>query len=135
MPIAYMATKVVVRDVPGMERFYLGLGLKRVGGNVGGEDVVRQEQAWLSASGDMATHVLILTRFTELPSPAAPGYPGETWQCFQVDDVDATVAEVEALGGGTFRAAQDRPEHAVRAAVVADPEGHYIELVGPMLPA
>jgi hypothetical protein len=30
------------------------------------------------------------------------------------------------------RASQDRPEHGVRAAVIADPEGHFIELVGPM---
>jgi catechol 2,3-dioxygenase-like lactoylglutathione lyase family enzyme len=129
---AYTATKLVVRDVPAMERFYLGLGLKLVSRNLGGEDEVRQEQAWLSASGDMSSHVLILTRFTELPPPPPPSYPGETWQCFRVADVDTTVAGVEAMGGRTVRAGQDRPEHAVRAAVVADPEGHFIELVGPI---
>ena len=31
-----------------------------------------------------------------------------------------------------LREGEDRPEHAVRAAVVADPEGHIIEIVGPM---
>jgi catechol 2,3-dioxygenase-like lactoylglutathione lyase family enzyme len=133
MPIAYTATKIVVRDVPAMEAFYTGLGLKLVSRNLGGEEEVRQEQAWLSDSGDMSSHVLILTRFTEFPPAHTPTYPGEGWQCFRVDDVDATVAQVNAAGGSTFRAGQDRPEHGVRAAVVADPEGNYIELVGPML--
>jgi catechol 2,3-dioxygenase-like lactoylglutathione lyase family enzyme len=39
---------------------------------------------------------------------------------------------VEAAGGATVRPGQDRPEHNVRAAVVSDPEGHMIELVGPI---
>lgn len=116
-----------------MEAFYRGLGLQLVSRNLGGEDEVRQEQAWLSASGDMGSHVLILTRFTELPAPAGPSYPGETWQCFRVDDVDGVSGTVTANGGRVVRAGQNRPEHGVRAAVVADPEGHLIELVGPIL--
>jgi predicted enzyme related to lactoylglutathione lyase len=59
-----------------------------------------------------------------------PAYPGETWQCFNVDDVDAMGQTVEALGGHIVRPGEDRPEHQVRASVVADPEGHFIELVG-----
>jgi len=131
--IAYIATKLVVRDIPAMEAFYTGLGLRLVSRNLGGEDNVRQEQAWLSPSGDMTSHVLILTRFTELPQTPGPAYPGETWQCFRVDDVEAVEQTVVALGGSVFRPGQDRPEHGVRAAVVADPEGHLIELVGPIL--
>ena len=133
MAFAYTATKLVVRDVQAMEAFYGALGLKLVSRNLGGEDEVRQEQAWLSNSGDMSSHILILTRFTEFPPTHTPTYPGETWQCFRVDDVDATVAEINRLGGSTFRSGQDRPEHGVRAAVVADPEGNYLELVGPIL--
>ncbi|MCB2074406.1 MAG: VOC family protein [Novosphingobium sp.] len=132
MTFAMHATKLVVRDVPAAERFYTGLGLKFVSRNVGGEDVVHQEQCWLSTTGDMNSHVLILTRFVELPPPPRPVYPGEIWLCFMVEDVDQTVAGVEAAGGSTLRVGEDRPEHAVRAAVVADPEGHVIELVGPM---
>jgi catechol 2,3-dioxygenase-like lactoylglutathione lyase family enzyme len=133
MGIDYTATKLVVRDVPRIEAFYRGIGLQLVSRNLGGEEEVRQEQAWLSASGDMTSHVLILTRFTELPLPDGPAYPGETWQCFRVDDVDATSERVAELGGRVVRPGQDRPEHGVRAAVVADPEGHFIELVGPIL--
>jgi predicted enzyme related to lactoylglutathione lyase len=49
-----------------------------------------------------------------------------------VSNVDATVRSVEAEGGSVVRSGQDRPEHSVRAAVVSDPEGHIIEIVGPM---
>jgi catechol 2,3-dioxygenase-like lactoylglutathione lyase family enzyme len=68
MQFAMHATKLVVRDVTATERFYCALGLKLVNRNTGGEGDVRQEQSWLSASGDMESHVLILTRFTELPA-------------------------------------------------------------------
>lgn len=126
------ATKLVVADVPAAERFYTALGLKLVSRNTGGEREVRQEQSWLSRTGDMSAHVLILTRFLELPMPQRPTYPGEIWLCFRVPDVEATIATVEAQGGKVVRPGEDRPEHAVRAAVVSDPEGHLIELVGPM---
>lgn len=126
------ATKLVVRDVDAAERFYTAIGLEVVNRNLGGEDEVRQQQTWLSTTGEPGAHILILTRFTELPLPTRPEYPGEIWLCFMVADVDATIASVEALGGSLVRAGEDRPEHSVRAAVVCDPEGHFIELVGPM---
>ena len=132
MDFAMHATKLVVADVEAAERFYVALGMKVASRNLGGEAEVRQEQSWLSATSDMASHVLILSRFLELPAPARPVYPGEVWLCFQVPDVDATVAAALAAGGSLFRAGEDRPEHAVRAAVISDNEGHHIELVGPM---
>ena len=64
--------------------------------------------------------------------PPRPTYPGEAWLTFSDVDVDATCATCVAQGGSVVRAGQDRPEHGVRAAVIADPEGHHIELVGPM---
>jgi catechol 2,3-dioxygenase-like lactoylglutathione lyase family enzyme len=132
MSISYIATKLVVRDVEAAERFYCGLGLKVVGRNVGGEEEVRQQQSWLSESGDQSTPVLILTRFLELPTPPSPVYPGEIWLAFSVPDVEAALKTIEEAGGKTVRPGEDRPEHAVRAAVASDPEGHLIELVGPM---
>jgi predicted enzyme related to lactoylglutathione lyase len=132
MPIAYHATKLVVGDLAAAERFYRAIGLKVVSRNLGGEAEVRQEQCWLSATGDASGHMLILSRFVELPTPPRPIYPGEVWLAFNVPDVDALCAIVEASGGQLVRPGQDRPEHQVRAAVVADPEGHFIELVGPM---
>jgi catechol 2,3-dioxygenase-like lactoylglutathione lyase family enzyme len=132
MSITLTATKRVVSNLEASERFYRAIGLRFISRNVGGEDEVRQEQSWLSASGDMNTHVLILTRFLELPPPHRPAYPGEAWLAFTVTNVDETLSTVEASGGAVVRPAQDRPEHNVRAAVVSDPEGHFIEIVGPM---
>ena len=132
MSIAMHATKLVVRDVEAAERFYVALGLKLVSRNVGGEAEVAQKQSWLSATGDMSAHVLILSQFLELPPPRAPIYPGEAWLTFNVSDVDDLCANVTRAGGRVVRAGQNRPEHNVRAAVVSDPEGHVIEVVGPM---
>jgi catechol 2,3-dioxygenase-like lactoylglutathione lyase family enzyme len=132
MQFAMHATKLVVRDVAAMEAFYLALGLKLVSRNQGGEGDVHQEQSWLSNTGAMDSHLLILTRFVELPEARHTVYPGEIWLCFQVPDVEASIASVEAHGGTCRRPGEDRPEHSVRAAVVCDPEGHVIELVGPM---
>lgn len=132
MSIALIATKLVVRDLETSERFYQAMGLKVVSRNVGGEDEVRQEQCWLSTTGDRSTHILILTHFPGLPPPPRPSYPGEVWLAFTVPDVDTMLTTMEESGGKVLRPPQDRPEHSVRAAVVTDPEGHIIELVGPM---
>ena len=132
MPIAMRFTKLVVGDLALCERFYTAMELKVVSRNDGGELEVHQQQCWLSASGDMTSHVLILSRFVELPKPSRPTYPGEAWLTFNDVDVDATCRAAEANGGSVVRAGEDRPEHGVRAAIIADPEGHHIELVGPM---
>lgn len=132
MPIAMRFTKLVVGDLALIEPFYVAMGLAVVSRNEGGEVEVHQAQCWLSASGDMTSHVLILSQFLELPKPPRPVYPGEAWLTFSDVDVDATCRAAEAHGGSVVRAGEDRPEHGVRAAIIADPEGHHIELVGPM---
>lgn len=132
MILAMHATKLVVRDVDAAERFYQAVGLKLVTRSLGGEGEVRQRQAWMSVSGDSASHMLILSEFLEVPAPALPDYPREVWLAFNVADVDGTIAAVEAAGGSVLRPGEDRPEHGVRAAVVADNEGHVIEVVGPI---
>jgi catechol 2,3-dioxygenase-like lactoylglutathione lyase family enzyme len=132
MSIAMHATKLVVRDLEAAERFYRAVGLNVVSRNVGGEKEVRQSQCWLSSSGDATTHMLILSCFLELPPPAHIEYPRECWLAFSVPDVDKMLTTMQAAGGKIIRPAQDRPEHNVRAAVAGDPEGHIIEVVGPM---
>ena len=57
MSIAMRFTKLVVGDIALCEPFYLAMGLKLVSRNQGGELEVHQEQCWLSASGDMTSHV------------------------------------------------------------------------------
>ncbi|MCB2079205.1 MAG: VOC family protein [Novosphingobium sp.] len=132
MIVAMHATKVVVRDVEAAERFYAAIGLKLVNRNLGGEGNVRQQQSWMSVTGDSTSHMLILSQFTEIPTPPRPDYPGEFWLAFNVADVDAICDAVTREGGSILRPGEDRPEHGVRAAVVADPEGHIIEIVGPI---
>jgi lactoylglutathione lyase len=132
MSVEMHATKLVVGNVEKAERFYQAVGLKVISRNTGGEEEVRQQQCWLSSTGDMSAHILILSRFLELPPPPRPAYPNEVWLAFNVADVDETAKTVAAAGGRIIRPGQDRPEHGVRAAVVSDPEGHIIELVGPM---
>lgn len=132
MIVAMHATKLVVRDVHAAERFYEALGLKLVARNLGGEDKVRQKQSWMSVTGDNTSHMLILSQFLETATPVPPPYPGEVWLAFNVANVDSTLETVQAAGGSVLRPGEDRPEHGVRAAVVADNEGHIIEVVGPI---
>jgi catechol 2,3-dioxygenase-like lactoylglutathione lyase family enzyme len=132
MKITMNSMKLVVRDLESSERFYCAMGFKVVSRNLGGEDEVRQAQCWLSETGNRDSFVLILSRFLETPAAPPMQYPNEVWLVFMTTDVDATIRAVTDNGGGVVRGGQDRPEHGVRAAVVKDPEGHIIELVGPL---
>jgi catechol 2,3-dioxygenase-like lactoylglutathione lyase family enzyme len=132
MSVAMDFTKRIIGDMDAAERFYREMGLKLIMRVDVGEGEVGQEQAYMSVTGDASSHQLILCRFHAFPPPARPVYPGEAWLVFNVDDVDETCRTAEAFGGSVFRSGQDRPEHGVRAAVVADVDGHYIEVVGPM---
>ena len=135
MILGFHATKLVVRDCDAAEAFYTAIGLKLVARNTGGEGDVRQKQAWLSVTGDSASHMLILTEFLEVSAPPLPAYPGEIWLALNVADVDAVLATAVAAGGRIRRPGEDQADHNVRAAVLEDNEGHIIEVVGPMLGA
>lgn len=114
MIIGMHATKLVVRNVEASERFYAAIGLKLVNRNLGGEGEVRQQQAWMSVTGDSTSHMLILSQFIELADPAAPAYPGEVWLALNVADVDDFCATVAANGGSVIRPGEDRAEHGSR---------------------
>jgi predicted enzyme related to lactoylglutathione lyase len=132
MKITMNSMKLIVQDLEASERFYCAMGFKVASRNIGGEGDVRQAQCWLSETGNRDSFTLILSRFLET-APAPPlQYPNELWLVFMTTDVDATIRAVTGNGGSVLRAGQDRPEHGVRAAVVKDPEGHIIEVVGPM---
>jgi predicted enzyme related to lactoylglutathione lyase len=49
-----------------------------------------------------------------------------------VADIDDVLRLAVEAGGSILRHGEDQPDHGVRAAVIADNEGHIIELVGPM---
>lgn len=132
MILGMPATKLVVGDVEAAARFYEAIGLKLIAHNVGGEGAHKQKQAWLSVSGDMSSHLLVLAQFLELAAPSPPSYPGEAWLTLNVEDADAFIGLVTRAGGSVVRAAENQPDHGVRAAIVSDNEGHIIEIVGPM---
>lgn len=135
MPPAMRFTKIIVGDLARAERFYAALGLRRFNRSLSGEGRFEQEQIWLSASGDMTSHVLLISRFLNLPEPPRPDFPGEAWLILSDMDVVAACAVVQAHGGTILRDAVDAPKFGVRAAVVTDPDGHPIELTGPIPPA
>ena len=127
----FHATKLVVADLGKAEIFYTALGLVELSRNLGGDGDVRQQQTWLT-TGAPGAHILILSRFVELPAPAPAGYPGEAWLAFQVRDVDAAIAAGLAAGGTLQRAGEDIADHGLRAGLLRDPDGHIVELVGPI---
>ena len=127
----FHATKLIVDDLARAARFYEGLGLREISRNLGGDGNVRQDQVWLT-TGQAGAHILILSRFTELPQQASSQYPGEAWLAFRVSDVEATIEAAVRHGGAMVRAGEDIPDHGVRAGLVSDPDGHVVELVGPM---
>jgi hypothetical protein len=136
MTIGFNITKRIVHDIDAVERFYVALGFKiverRVGDGAIGEEDVAQEQSRLSLTGDTSSHILVLARFYNLPRPARPTYPGEGWLVFYATDVDEAVRAAESSGGLVHRPAEDLPQHRCRAAIVCDPEGHFVEIFGPM---
>jgi predicted enzyme related to lactoylglutathione lyase len=132
MPSAMRFTKIIVGDLDRAERFYKALGLAAFNRSLSGEDRSAQEQVWVSASGDISSHVLLLSRFLNLPEPKWPEYPGEAWLIMGDMDVDAACSAVIAHGGAIVRESKDTPEFRLRSAVVTDPDGHHIELTGPM---
>lgn len=132
MPPAMRFTKIAVGDLARSERFYAALGLASFNRSLSGEDRWAQEQVWMSASGDMTSHVLLLSRFVNLPPPARPDHPGEAWLILGDMDVDAACVAAVAHGGAIAREPKDTPEFRVRSAIVTDPDGHHIEITGPM---
>jgi glyoxylase I family protein len=48
---------------------------------------------------------------------------------FEVDDVDAAMAELAAAGVAPFFPPMDIPPVGIRAALVRDPEGNTVELI------
>jgi predicted enzyme related to lactoylglutathione lyase len=65
-----------------------------------------------------------------VPAEATKGIPAHWNTYFTTRDVDATVQEVERLGGKTLMKAADIP-HVGRFAVLADPQGAAFSLLAP----
>lgn len=124
-PTAFAFTKLVVSDLDRAITFYRdAIGLKLLTRVTAPNGEYAQEEAIFAGEGNERGPMLLLVRYLNLPAPAT----GAAWTGFAVSDLSAMVAAVEQGGGRVVIPIHDVPEHKVTVAIVADPEGHLIEL-------
>lgn len=122
----FFLTKLMVRDVALLERFYLDvLGFGHVRRIEEGKGEHAFIEVFLSVGKAPDGAQLVLMQYLNQPAPS----PGEAQLGLLVDDVDATVAAVQSAGGSVAFPAFTIPEHFLRMAYVADPEEHTLELM------
>jgi predicted enzyme related to lactoylglutathione lyase len=129
MPLTHF--KLVVADAAAAERFYTALGFTCVSRAINGEGDLRQAQHAMTSGAPGCT--MVLCQFLNCPPPPRPVFPGAAWLILPVPDVDATAELIVAQGGSIARPGHNNAEHKVRALIAADPDGHFIELVGPIV--
>ena len=118
--------KRIVGDADALARFYcdvFGMNeVRRFEGPAGEEPHL---EIFLSAGSNESDTQVALMQWPNRPTPK----PGEAAIAFMVKDVDAIVAAALARGGACTRAAETMKEYKFRWGVIADPEGHSIELM------
>jgi lactoylglutathione lyase len=118
--------KLVVRDSVELARFYCDVfGVREVRRYDALATDDPHLEIFLSAGPEEDAHQLALMHYVNRPAPT----PGEAAIAFMVEDVDAVVAAAQAAGGASLRAAETLEEHKFRYAIIADPEGHNIEVM------
>jgi predicted enzyme related to lactoylglutathione lyase len=127
MITAYAFTKIIVADLAAMERFYcdtLGLRVQaRIAVDKPGY-VIRETVLVVGESGTL----LNLVQHLDRPCPA----PGEAVVGLSVDDMDAVIDAATGAGGSVVTPPVDIPDHKLKIAYIADPEGHMLELLQPL---
>jgi lactoylglutathione lyase len=124
---AFSFTKIFVADRVAMEAFYttvLGLkpGFRLVMGE--GEDAFVEVQMTVNG-GQLEENSLMLVQYLNRAAPA----PGEAAIGFTVEVIEETITAAEAAGGRVVAPVQTVSDHGIKAAYIADPEGHIIELL------
>lgn len=127
MITAYAFTKIIVADLAAMEHFYcdtLGLRVQaRIAVDKPGY-VIRETVLVVGESGTL----LNLVQHLDRPCPA----PGEAVVGLSVDDLDAVIDAATGAGGSVVTPPVDIPDHKLKIAYIADPEGHMLELLQPL---
>lgn len=116
-----MFTKIVVKDLDAQSAFYtavLGLVPKHRFSGGAGDGVFEQ-----IVMGDEPSVLLLHYPHREPPQP------GEAVLGFAVTDVDEVVRTATDLGGLVRSEPKTLSQPAMRIAVIADPEGHLLEIV------
>lgn len=123
---SFAFTKLVVHDLALAEQFYGEVfGMKRTGYVTAENHAYALEEAILSLGEEPGAHTLILTRYLQRPPPPA----GAAWTGFVVADIEASLDAVRRAGGTIEVPPHENADHGVIAAIVADPEGHPIEVI------
>lgn len=126
---AFIFTKIVVADLDRVIPFYCeAIGLRLLNRLTAPDGDYAQEEAILAGKGAERGPMLLLVRYLNLPAPA----PGSAWTGFSVTDLDATVAAAVRAGGSIVIPRHDAADFGLTVAVIADPEGHLVELTTPL---
>jgi lactoylglutathione lyase len=119
----FICVRLLVKDFPATFKFWRDLGKLPVS---------YSDEATGYAYFDMGTAGLELfsrAAFASAIGEAALAPLGrEAVLDFEVDDVDATYADLVARGATPVAAPQDRPAWGARTANLADPDGHHFEI-------
>jgi predicted enzyme related to lactoylglutathione lyase len=118
--------KLFVGDSEGVARFYREVfGMTEVRRYDLPEATNPHLEIFLSVGPEGSEHQLVLMQYLNRPTPKM----GESAVGFMVKDVDAVVGAALARGGACTKPAETLEEHKFRWAIIADPEGHSIEVM------
>lgn len=118
--------KLTVADAENLARFYsLVFGMTEVRRIDALHYSEPHLEIFLSTGSEKSGNQIALLHWVDKPAPV----PGEAAIAFMVDDVDAVVAAALAAGGTSTMAAETLEEHKFRYAIIADPEGHAVEVM------
>lgn len=122
--IAFALAKFKVGDLAGLETFYTqALGFTVTARIDEGEGAHELHELILALPGSQPQFALI--QYPNLPLPQ----PGEAVVALMVDDLEATLAAVEAGGGRNVTGIIPVPDYNMQLAYATDPEGHTLELM------
>ena len=125
MSQSFVFTKINVGDIDTLEHFYTTLfGMEVFARIAQGDGEAAMDERVLTRPGTRGPQ-LILVCHPNRPLPA----PGESVLGLMVDDLDASFALAREMGASVVHPITEIPEHKLRLAFVADPEGHVVEIL------
>lgn len=128
MPATHFSlTKIYVADAEALEKYYsVGLGLRRTAYlEIGVGEAAFKEIILSVENGSSTGAQLALIQYIERPAPPI----GEAVIVFMVDHLETVLASLVAAGGIVRVPITAIPEHDLKLAFVADPEGHVVEIM------
>jgi predicted enzyme related to lactoylglutathione lyase len=123
--VHFSFTKLVVGDLERCAAFYRAVWGVEQTARIDAEIAGRKISEILYAPTAPGGATLVLLAFHDAPKPAA----GEIILGAVTADIEAFFARAAAAGGRVIEAIHEMPELKIKVGFVADPEGHWIEVV------